>query len=418
MKMKNRKKILSAILFLLFSVSLFADLPKQIIDAQVQDIKSKVAADEIYSAFEETNVLLRSFENPEFFPGNVTAVSIQVYEKYIKKIDASKNYYLIEEIDSNLKIFTGIQTAKLLQEVAQIKTKLENQKSDSESQMQNSALNSIKTWLILIFAGLVVLFIVIFVPVFVISKKSRKQMKEFDRTLRQLAGLQKKNNQILLDALTDIDSIQNQNQNQKSLGWGTDALPSPEMSDDEKAEMRNLALECEKLGEQIDKATNRKNNSKNVSELVYKLSVRLGLNQNSAKLYFCAAMVYDAGFLSLPKDLLKSENLDDEQKKLLKTHALQFGKYLGFVPKKFWKTFEDAAMYHHENIDGSGYPEGLSGEKIPQIARLIHVAESYVSLISSRSYKKITDKESAIKELESKPQLYDAEVVKALDGIL
>lgn len=412
------KKSLLLFLIFLFEFLVFADLPKPIIDAQVQDIKSKIAADEIYSAFEETNVLLRSFENPEFFPGNVTAVSILVYEKYIKKIDETKNYKLIEEVDSNLKLFSGISSPTMQTKVNKIEEKFESQKFDEQKQNQASALNSIRTWLALIFAGLVVLFIVIFVPVFVISKKSRKQMKDFDRTLRQLAGLQKKSNQILLDALTDIDSIQNQTQNQKSLGWGTDALPAPEMSDEEKAEMRNLALECEKLGEQIDKATNRKNNSKNVSELVYKLSVRLGLNQNSARLYFCAAMVYDAGFLSIPKDLLKSENLDGEQKKLLKTHVLQFGKYLGFVPKKYWKTFEDAAMYHHENIDGSGYPEGLAGEKIPQVARLIHVAESYVSLISSRSYKKITDKESAIRELESKTWLYDAEVVKALDSIV
>lgn len=410
------KKRLFLFLIFLFGRLVFADLPKPIIDAQIQDIKSKVAADEIYSAFEETNVLLRSFENPEFFPGNVTAVSILVYEKYIKKIDETKNYKLIEEVDSNLKLFSGISSPIMQTKVNKIKEKFESQKFDEQKQNQASALNSIKTWLVLIFIGLVLLALLIFVPVFLISKKSRKLMKDFDRTLRQLAGLQKKNNQILLDALTDIDSIQSQNQ--KSLGWGTDALPAPEMSDEEKSEMRNLALECEKLGEQIDKVTDRKNNSKNVSELVYKLSVRLGLNQNSAKLYFCAAMVYDAGFLSLPKDLLKSENLDGEQKKLLKTHALQFGKYLGFVPKKFWKTFEDAAMYHHENIDGSGYPEGISGGKIPQVARLIHVAESYVSLVSSRTYKKITDKESAVKELESKPQLYDAEVVKALDGIL
>lgn len=410
------KKRLFLFLIFLFGRLVFADLPKPIIDAQIQDIKSKVAADEIYSAFEETNVLLRSFENPEFFPGNVTAVSILVYEKYIKKIDETKKYRLIEEVDSNLKLFSGISSPIMQTKVNKIKEKFESQKFDEQKQNQASALNSIKTWLVLIFIGLVLLALLIFVPVFLISKKSRKQMKDFDRTLRQLAGLQKKNNQILLDALTDIDSIQSQNQ--KSLGWGTDVLPAPEMSDEEKSEMRNLALECEKLGEQIDKVTDRKNNSKNVSELVYKLSVRLGLNQNSAKLYFCAAMVYDAGFLSLPKDLLKSENLDGEQKKLLKTHALQFGKYLGFVPKKFWKTFEDAAMYHHENIDGSGYPEGISGGKIPQVARLIHVAESYVSLVSSRTYKKITDKESAVKELESKPQLYDAEVVKALDGIL
>ena len=88
-----------------------------------------------------------------------------------------------------------------------------------------------------------------------------------------------------------------------------------------------------------------------------------------------------------------------------------------FVPKKYWQIFEEAAKYHHENTDGSGY-HGLAGDEIPQIARLIHVAESYNSLISRRNYKQIQDKESAIQELESKPNLYDVDVVKVLDAIV
>jgi HD-GYP domain-containing protein (c-di-GMP phosphodiesterase class II) len=100
----------------------------------------------------------------------------------------------------------------------------------------------------------------------------------------------------------------------------------------------------------------------------------------------------------------------------LREHVDQYEQYLGFVPRKYWQIFKEAALYHHENTDGSGY-KGLMGPDIPQIARLIHVAESYISLISRRNYKQIMDKETAIQELESKPNLYDVDVVKVLDSI-
>ena len=75
-------------------------------------------------------------------------------------------------------------------------------------------------------------------------------------------------------------------------------------------------------------------------------------------------------------------------------------------------------MKHHENIDGSGYPNGLKGEEIPQVARLIHVAESYVSLSSKRSYRGAMDKESAVATLREQKNLYDEVVVDALDKIV
>ena len=86
--------------------------------------------------------------------------------------------------------------------------------------------------------------------------------------------------------------------------------------------------------------------------------------------------------------------------------------------KKYWSVFEDAATKHHENIDGTGYPNGLKGEEIPQVARLIRVAESYVSLSSKRSYREAMDKETAVSKLKDQPGLYDVAVVEALDKIV
>ena len=272
-------------------------------------------------------------------------------------------------------------------------------------------------WIIAIGAGVifVIVFILVFLGIRASARSSAIQAEQLDSTLKLIAGMQQTNNQLLLGGVTDFGGM-----GLKSAGssrWGVDALPAPEMTEDEKAELKQLVIDCEKLGSEIDAVTKRKNNSKNVSELVYKLAMKLGLNQNSSMIYFAASMVYDAGFLAVPEELLEAESLTDEQRLQLREHVNKFEQYLGFVPRKYWEIFEEAALYHHENTDGSGY-KGLMGADIPQIARLIHVAESYNSLISRRNYKQIMDKETAIQELESKPNLYDIDVVKVLDAIV
>lgn len=272
-------------------------------------------------------------------------------------------------------------------------------------------------WIIVAFGGVVfvIVFIIVILGIRASARASAMQTEQLDSTLKLIAGMQQTNNQLLLGGVTDLNGM-----GLKSAGssrWGVDALPAPEMTEDEKAELKQLVIDCEKLGSEIDAATKRKNNSKNVSELVYKLAMQLGLNQNSSMVYFAAAMVYDAGFLAVPQDLLEAETLSSEERAKLREHVDLYEQYLGFVPRKYWQIFEEAAKYHHENTDGSGY-HGLAGDEIPQIARLIHVAESYNSLISRRNYKQIQDKESAIEELLSKPNLYDADVVKVLDSIV
>jgi len=143
-----------------------------------------------------------------------------------------------------------------------------------------------------------------------------------------------------------------------------------------------------------------------------------GLPQGEAMLYFCASMVYDVGFLNIPEEIMTAETLTDEQRAVLKDHVNRAEKSLEFVPKKYWQTFDDASRYHHENMDGSGYPKGLKREEIPQVARLIRVCESYISLTNKRSYREIYDKETAIEKLREKPNFYDPDVIDVLESII
>ncbi len=271
--------------------------------------------------------------------------------------------------------------------------------------------------------GIALLILIIVTLIILVVRKGFKaqqvQQAQYVQAFKMLAANQNQTNRIMLGGITDIYGS---NPTMRIAGASTwepaAALPDVEFTEEDEEELKQLAVKCEEIGSKIDAATGRKNNSKNVSELVYKLSMALGLPQGMAMLNFCAAMIYDAGFLGIDPELLAATNLTDEQKEAIKEHVKLAEKHLEFVPKKFWAVFEDAAMKHHENMDGTGYPNGLKGDEIPQIARLIHVAESFVSLSSKRNYRETMDKETAIAKLREQPQFYDPTVVDVLDQIV
>jgi HD-GYP domain-containing protein (c-di-GMP phosphodiesterase class II) len=269
--------------------------------------------------------------------------------------------------------------------------------------------------------ALLILFIVALITFFVRKgfKQQQVQQEQYVQAFKMLAANQSQTNRLMLGGITDLYGSNPTMRIAGSSTWApAQALPDVEFSEEDEEELKQLAIKCEEIGAKIDAATGRKNNSKNVSELVYKLSMALGLPQGMSMLYFCAAMIYDAGFLGIDPELLSSTNLTDEQKVAMNEHVNLAEKHLDFVPKKFWGVFEDAAMKHHENLDGTGYPKGLKGDEIPQIARLIRVAETYVSLSSKRNYRETMDKETAIQKLREQPQFYDPTVVDVLDQIV
>lgn len=290
----------------------------------------------------------------------------------------------------------------------------------SESAAETKRSTKVLTFSII---GIALLILIIISLITIVVRKGFKQQQvqqeQYVQAFKMLAANQNQTNRIMLGGVTDLYGS---NPTMKIAGSSTwapaAALPDVEFSEEDQEELKQLAIKCEEIGAKIDAATGRKNNSKNVSELVYKLSMALGLPQGMSMLYFCAAMIYDAGFLGIDPELLSATNLTDEQKAALNEHVKLAEKHLDFVPKKFWTVFEDAAMKHHENMDGSGYPNSLKGDDIPQIARLIHVVESYVSLSSKRNYRQTMDKETAIAKLREQPELYDSTVVDVLEQIV
>ena len=244
-------------------------------------------------------------------------------EEILKSINES-NESMINSVSDKMNTAiesVGEKTASAVREVSE----------NTTNTMREISKTSNKTlWIIAILGGLIfiIVFILVFIGIKAAQRSSAMQAEQLDSTLKLIAGMQQTNNQLLLGGVTDLNVM-----GLKSAGssrWGVDALPAPEMNDDEKAELKQLVIDCEKLGSEIDAVTKRKNNSKNVSELVYKLAMQLGLNQNSSMIYFASAMVYDAGFLSVPEELLESENLSEDQREQLRDHVNQYEQYLCF----------------------------------------------------------------------------------------
>lgn len=307
---------------------------------------------------------------------------------------------------------------------AEFKNALETGLKDMGNAFTESAKEQKRSTKVIAFAviGIAIIILIVVLLIIVIVRHGIKQQKiqqeNYVQAFKMLAATQNQTNRIMLGGAVDLYGKGNLRIAGSSTWAPAQALPDVPYTEEDEEELKQLAIKCEEIGQKIDSATGRKNNSKNVSEIVYKLSIQLGLPQGLAMLNFCAAMIYDAGFLGIDPDLLSSTTLSEEEKEAMKEHVNLAEKYLSFVPKKYWNVFEDAAMKHHENIDGTGYPKGLKGDEIPQIARLIRVAESYVSLSSRRSYRGAMDKESAVAALREQENLYDKDVVDVLEQIV
>ena len=307
---------------------------------------------------------------------------------------------------------------------AEFKNALETGLKDMSNAFTESAEEQKRSTKVIAFAiiGIAIIILIVVLLIIVIVRHGLKQQKiqqeQYVQAFKMLAATQNQTNRIMLGGAVDIYGQGNLRIAGTSTWAPAQALPDVTFTEEDEEELKQLAIKCEEIGQKIDSATGRKNNSKNVSEIVYKLSIQLGLPQGLAMLNFCASMIYDAGFLGIDPDLLSSTTLSEEEKEAMKEHVNLAEKYLSFVPKKYWSVFEDAAMKHHENIDGTGYPKGLKGDEIPQIARLIRVAESYVSLSSRRSYRGAMDKESAVAALREQENLYDKDVVDVLEQIV
>ena len=406
------------------------NLQKKYDDMALIDIKMNL---EKYPNIENTTIkkLVKQIEQDQ---ENKEKAAEKAERAADKKLEQERYEAQKEAQDAQTKAFEELAASTKEQTEAYAQNAEAQQQSNKEmkeafenlgSSFSENAKETKRSTRVLVFSiiGIAVFLVFLVFLIIVIVRRAAQanivQQEQYAQAFKLLAQNQSQTNRLMLGGVTDLYGGNPSLRIAGSSTWApAQALPDVTFSEEDEEELKQLAVKCEEIGQQIDNVTGRKNNSKNVSELVYKLSIQLGLPQGMAMLNFCAAMIYDAGFLAIDPDLLVATQLTEEEKQAMKEHVNLAEKHLDFVPKKYWSVFEDAATKHHENIDGSGYPNGLSNEEIPQIARLIRVAESYVSLSSKRSYRGAMDKETAVNTLKEQPGLYDTAVVEALDKIV
>lgn len=131
-----------------------------------------------------------------------------------------------------------------------------------------------------------------------------------------------------------------------------------------------------------------------------------------------AALLHDIGKLGIPDSILtKPGRLTDEEFEMIKRHPLIGAEILADMePKSLMKKAVLVARHHHERLNGSGYPDGLTEEEIPIDVRVVAVADSFDAMTTERPYSKGRSAKEAINELmRCKNTLFDSEVVDALD---
>ena len=115
---------------------------------------------------------------------------------------------------------------------------------------------------------------------------------------------------------------------------------------------------------------------------------KIGLEENFVDAIFLAAPLHDLGKIAIPELILhKPGKLEGDDWEVMKSHAQIGADILEKSTVSVSKLAARLAHYHHENWDGSGYPEGLKGEKIPIEARIMAVADVFDALGSKRCYK-------------------------------
>ena len=126
--------------------------------------------------------------------------------------------------------------------------------------------------------------------------------------------------------------------------------------------------------------------SRRVAEYSREIARGAGKDEEECEKVYFAALLHDVGKIGVPGSIInKKGRLTDEEFGLIKRHPVLGGQILSTIKQSPWLSL--GARYHHERYDGRGYPEGLTGENIPEISRIIAVADAYDAMTSNRSYR-------------------------------
>ena len=155
-----------------------------------------------------------------------------------------------------------------------------------------------------------------------------------------------------------------------------------------------------------------------VARLSVEIGRQLGIDAGELEDLRCGALLHDIGRLTETEPaLIKAGPLTDEERTRLPRHCIQGLQGLSGLPSL--EREREIIRHHHENWDGTGYPDGLAGEQIPLMARIVAVCDGWDALTSTRPWRAAFSSEEAMRILDAeRGRRYEPRIVEALSRIL
>jgi putative nucleotidyltransferase with HDIG domain len=144
----------------------------------------------------------------------------------------------------------------------------------------------------------------------------------------------------------------------------------------------------------------------------------MGLPESDQNLVHLAGLVHDIGKIGLPAGLLEKPGaLTLEERRQMERHSEIGEQILRKVDD--YEQIADVVRHHHERVDGLGYPDGLAGDAIPLLARIIGVADAYNAMTSDRPYRDaLPSRVARLRLAQAVETQFDTSVVAAFEAIL
>ena len=154
--------------------------------------------------------------------------------------------------------------------------------------------------------------------------------------------------------------------------------------------------------------------SERVSRFSMAIAQRLGLDDEEVEKIRISALLHDVGKIAIDDNILKKPAaLTDEEYEIMKGHPQKGYKIMSQIPAM--KEFLPGMYMHHEMVNGMGYPQGLKGDEIPLMGKIVAVADTFDAMTTDRPYQKAMKFEDALARIESfVGTRYDPSVVAAL----
>ena len=160
--------------------------------------------------------------------------------------------------------------------------------------------------------------------------------------------------------------------------------------------LRELILALAKTVDVKDRYTS--GHSERVATYAREIARRAGDGEKAQETIYAVGLLHDIGKIGVPIDIInKTSRLTDEEYELVKAHTTAGASILKTVSE--FPALSVGARSHHERYDGRGYPDGLKGEDIPRMARIIAVADAYDAMTSRRSYRDALPQDVARSEI-------------------